>query len=168
MSNQRTIYIVLSDTGTWFTRMIRWYTKAPLNHASIAFDPQLTEVYSFGRKDPRNPFIGGFVKEDMQGKLFQNATIAVYRCIVSESQFKKIRSIVGQFEVESHLYTYNLLGLLGVMLNIPIKRKKAYFCSQFVASVFEGANVRLVSKCAALTTPADLVQSDLIELMTGS
>ncbi|RED29249.1 hypothetical protein DES34_10633 [Brevibacillus brevis] len=46
----------------------------------------------------------------------------VNRCIVSESQFKKIRSIVGQFEVESHLYTYNLLGLLGVKLNIPIKR----------------------------------------------
>lgn len=64
-------------------------------------------------------------QNDWLGKLFQNASIAVYRCIVSESQFKKIRSIVGQFEVESHLYTYILLGLLGVMLNIPIRRKKA-------------------------------------------
>ena len=61
----------------------------------------------------------------MQRKWFQNASNAVYRCIVSESQFKKIRSIVGQFEVESHLDTCILLGLLSVMLNIPTKRKKA-------------------------------------------
>lgn len=148
--------------------MIRWYTKAPLNHASIAFDPQLKEVYSFGRKNPQNPFIGGFVKEDMQGPLFKNATIVVYQCTVSQIQFKKIRSIVGQFEVESHLYTYNLFGLLGVMLNIPIKRRNAYFCSQFVASVFEAANVQLVEKRAELTTPADLVRSGSLELMTGT
>lgn len=45
-------------------------------------------------------------------KLFQNARIVVYRCIVSESQFKKIRSIVGQFEVESHLDTNNLPGTI--------------------------------------------------------
>lgn len=63
------------------------------------------------------------ISPDASLVLFQNASIAVYRYIVSESQSKKIRSIVGQFEVESHLYTYNLLGLLGVMLSIPIKRK---------------------------------------------
>lgn len=39
--------------------------QEPLNHVSIALDRELTEVYSFGRKQPDNPFIGGFVKEDI-------------------------------------------------------------------------------------------------------
>ncbi|WP_236707992.1 hypothetical protein [Brevibacillus choshinensis] len=159
------IYIVLSDTGTWFTKIIQLYTKAPLNHASIAFDPELNEVYSFGRKNPMNPFVGGFVKEDMRGGLFKDATFAVYRCSMSESQFLTIRNIVQHIERESHLYKYNLPGLLGVMMNIPVAPERAYFCSQFVASVFEQAGARLVPKCAALTTPSDLERSGALELM---
>ncbi|USK36883.1 hypothetical protein LIS77_13090 [Cytobacillus firmus] len=62
MSNQK-IYILLTDTGTLFTRLIKLYTKKPYNHASISIDPELKEVYSFGRKTAKNPFIGGFVKE---------------------------------------------------------------------------------------------------------
>lgn len=165
LAKEKHLYIVLSDTGTLFTRMIRWYTRAPFNHASIAFDPQLREVYSFGRKDPRNPFVGGFVKENVRAGVFKDATLAVYRCSVSACQYEKIRSIVSQFEGESHLYKYNLPGLLGVMLNIPVKREYAFFCSQFVASLFEQAGARLVQKCSALTTPADLEQSSELELM---
>lgn len=30
--------------------MIGWYTKAPFNHVSIAFDEHLNKMYSFGRK----------------------------------------------------------------------------------------------------------------------
>lgn len=35
MSNQK-IYILLTDTGTLFTRLIKLYTKKPYNHASIS------------------------------------------------------------------------------------------------------------------------------------
>ena len=46
----KTIYIVLTDTGTLLSKTIGMYTRKDLNHASIAFDEQLTEMYSFGRK----------------------------------------------------------------------------------------------------------------------
>lgn len=52
MYTEQDIWIVLTGTGTWFSRMIQYFTKAPLNHASIAFDSELCEVYSFGRKKP--------------------------------------------------------------------------------------------------------------------
>ncbi|GED67846.1 hypothetical protein BRE01_15480 [Brevibacillus reuszeri] len=165
LKNKKHVYIVLSDTGTIFTRLIRFYTKAPRNHASIAFDLELKEVYSFGRKNPRNPFSGGFVKENLHDALSKDATLVVYRCSVSECQYKKIRTIIARFEEEAHLYKYNLPGVLGIVLNIPVKRRYAFFCSQFVASVFEQAGARLVHKCAALTTPADLEQSGELELM---
>lgn len=50
MTVNRDIYIVLTGTGTAFSGIIKWFTKAELNHASIAFDSELREVYSFGRK----------------------------------------------------------------------------------------------------------------------
>lgn len=50
MTANRDIYIVLTGTGTAFSGIIKWFTKAELNHASIAFDSELREVYSFGRK----------------------------------------------------------------------------------------------------------------------
>lgn len=53
---EKKIYLLLTDTGTLFSKLIKCYTKKPYNHASIAFDGELSTVYSFGRKKPKNPF----------------------------------------------------------------------------------------------------------------
>lgn len=159
------VYIILSDTGTWFTRLVRLYTKAPYNHASIAFDEDLKEVYSFGRKRSENPLVGGFIKEDLQGSLFHSATCAVYRCSISERQYNELKSIIHWFSRNSHLYKFNIIGLFGVMLNTHINRKRAFFCSQFVAWLFEQIGFKLVAKNSALTTPADLGEAEPLELM---
>mgnify|MGYP001375887384 FL=1 len=156
---------IVADTGTWFTRMIRMYTKAPLNHASIAFDAELFEVYSFGRKTPGNPFVGGFVKEDFRGKLFRDATCAIYKCVIDVQHYNCIRSSIRRFEREAHLYKYNLLGLFAVMFNVKVHRNHAFFCSQFVAFLFDQAGIRLVQKCPSLTTPSDIGNSDNLELL---
>ena len=57
------IYIMLTFTGTTLSRVIKIYTRNDYSHASIALDPELSECIVFGRKKPRNPFIGGFIKE---------------------------------------------------------------------------------------------------------
>ena len=62
MQNKK-IYIVLSQTGTWFSRAIKFFTKDPYNHASISLDKELNHMYSFGRKKVNNPLRGGFVRE---------------------------------------------------------------------------------------------------------
>ena len=80
----KTIYIVLTDTGTLLSKAIGMYTRTDLNHASIAFDEQLTEMYSFGRKQRHNPFIGGFVKENAADGIFRDATCAVFSYVVSD------------------------------------------------------------------------------------
>lgn len=54
MSSNKDIFIVLTGTGTAFSGFIKWFTKADLNHASIAFDCELREVYSFGRKNAQS------------------------------------------------------------------------------------------------------------------
>lgn len=159
------VYVVLTDTGTLFTKTIKYFTKDPLNHASIAFDEQLNEVYSFGRKNPSNPFIGGFVKEDMRGQLFRSATCAVYRCKVTQVEYTQMKMLVQHMEMNQSLYRYNLLGVLAVLFNIQMKREYAYFCSQFVASVFERSGVYLTNKSSFLVRPGDFPNTPMLELV---
>ena len=42
MMKEKKIYILLTDTGTLFTRLIKIFTKKPYNHASISFDAELS------------------------------------------------------------------------------------------------------------------------------
>lgn len=155
MRNEK-LYLLLTDTGTLLNKIIKAYTKKPYNHASIAFDSELKEVYSFGRKTARNPFIGGFVREDMNSVLFKHANCAIYSLTVSGGQLRKIKHFIQEIEKHKEYYHYNFLGLFGVMLNKPIKRKHAYFCSQFVASVLKEGMVIDDMNEPSLIKPADL------------
>jgi hypothetical protein len=165
MNRDVEIYVLLTNTGTLFSKTIRWYTKNMLNHASIAFDSDLNDVYSFGRKNPNNPFFAGFVKEDVRGEFFEHSTCALYRCTISHCAYINIRNQIHYMEKNRDQYKYNLLGMFGIMLNIEMKREYAYFCSQFVASVFEESGVNLVNKPSLFVTPADLENTALLELV---
>jgi hypothetical protein len=166
MTSELEVYVVLTDTGTLFTRTIKWFTKDALNHASIAFDSGLNEVYSFGRKNPQNPFFAGFVRENMRGELFEQATCALYRCRIQPAAYAKMRSVIADMDRNSDQYRYNLIGVIGVMFNIQlIKRDYAYFCSEFVASVFEKSGVDLVNKSSFLVRPGDLENTPKLELI---
>ncbi|WP_019639725.1 hypothetical protein [Paenibacillus fonticola] len=77
MNKDIQIYILLSSRRTIVTKMIGLYTRAPYNHASIAFDSELREVYSFGRKHPLIPVFGGIVKENIHSVVFEKATCAM-------------------------------------------------------------------------------------------
>ena len=150
------VYILLTDTGTVFTRLIKLYTKKPYNHASISFDTELTEVYSFGRKTARNPFIGGFVKEDVKRGLFKRADCAIYSIKVTEIDLQKMQSYLTEIEAQKKYYRYNFLGLFGVLFNKPLRRKKAFFCSQFVASILNECSSVDFEKPLSLIAPNDL------------
>ncbi|MGM0876620.1 MAG: hypothetical protein ACQEWV_18130 [Bacillota bacterium] len=163
MKNKK-VYILLTDTGTVFTRMIKLYTKSSLNHASIAFDEELEELYSFGRKSQTNPFIGGFVKENIQTELFKGAKCAVYSCSVTEFEFYQLKRKIKSIEQRKEDYKYNLIGLFGVVLNIEIERENAFFCSQFVATLLNESGVSIVDKPLSLVTPQDLIEAKQLNL----
>ncbi|MDM5327145.1 hypothetical protein [Neobacillus sp. CF12] len=153
---EKQVYILLTNTGSLLTKLIKLYTKKPYNHSSIAFDQHLSEVYSFGRKTARNPFIGGFVKEDVRMGLFKHADCAIYSITVSESQLQNLRHYLQEIEAQQKQYRYNFLGLFGVMFNRPLKRKNAFFCSQFVAYILNKSTIMKFEKPLGLIAPYDL------------
>jgi hypothetical protein len=160
---ERKVYLVLTDTGTIFTRLIRLYTKQTYNHSSLSLDLQLENLYSFGRKQPWNPFIGGFVKEQIGEGLFKKATCEIYCLNITEEQFQHIQQQIQQFEDKQHEYKYNLLGLFALMFRKPLDRENAFFCSEFVSTLLTRSRAVAFNKPTCFVTPSDLGQLEDVE-----
>jgi len=71
-------------------------------------------------------------------------------------QFERMQRYIKNIEAQEYQYRYNFLGLFGFIINKPIKRKKAFFCSQFVATVLKQGNLVEFEKPLALISPNDL------------
>ncbi|WP_199621410.1 C40 family peptidase [Paenibacillus alkalitolerans] len=169
MTEGKDIYIVLTSTGTWFSKLIRIFTNAPYNHASIAFDSELREVYTFGRKRLNNPFEAGLIKENFEDSFYDGMELAVYRCRVSRLEYNMIYDRLTWMMDHSYRYKFNFLGMIGVLLNKKINRKNAFFCSQFVAFLFQQAGIPLINKPPELVTPWDFSASPFLqEVYTGT
>ncbi|MGN7402939.1 hypothetical protein ACTHO0_24085 [Cytobacillus praedii] len=161
---EKKIYIIFTDTGTLFTKLIKLYTKKPLNHVSISFDKQLTNIFSFGRKKPYNPFVGGFVRERIAEGLFKKARCEVYSYSLSGAEYEQMQKKVRQIEAKKELYKYNFLGLIAIMLKYNLKRKNAFFCSQFVATILNEKR-GMLEKSPSQCTPQDLLAMNELELI---
>ncbi|MEK3718256.1 MULTISPECIES: hypothetical protein [unclassified Paenibacillus] len=168
MSADPSVYIMLTNTGTLFTKLIQGYTKAPYNHASISFNRELSELYSFGRKHPANPLNGGFVKEDIRTGTYSKypeTTCVIYELQVTDREVEKMKRVLQVFIRSRQKYLYNILGVIGIALKEPVEFSNSYFCSQFVAEILERSGIKLWNKLPALVTPDDFRQSDRLHLV---
>lgn len=157
--NELEVYIVLTQTRTYFARLIKLYTREPYAHASIAFDADLDEMYSFGRKKVNNPFITGFIKEEIDSGVFGKyvgTACSVYSLKVTREQYERLKEEVEIFKANKEKYSYNFLGILGVMVNIPVNMENRYFCSQFIAYILERSGINLFNKSYGLVRPFDI------------
>ncbi|QAA30724.1 hypothetical protein [Clostridium manihotivorum] len=153
------IYLVFSKTGTWLSRIIYLITKNKYAHSSLSMDPSLTKMYSFGRTNPKNPFSGGFVEENIyEGvyKIFRNSECIIYKVKISEEQYKLVKAEVDKFIIRKYELRYNFMGLFGVLFNKPVKRKNHYFCTQFVSHILVNGNIYDFKKEAELMKVDDL------------
>nr|WP_321292118.1 hypothetical protein [uncultured Trichococcus sp.] len=158
MSDQK-IYLLLTDTGSMLTRTIKLFTRKKYNHVSLAFDAALADTFSFGRKKANNPFIGGFIHEDVTSDFYSPAKCAVYALTVSEEQAAVMRDYVSSFEKDKEKYHYNLLGLLPALFNKEWDRENYYFCSHFVSTVLVEGGVLQSNKPVTLMRPADILEA---------
>ena len=150
------IYILLTNTGSLFSTAIGFYTKQRFNHVSICLNDDFKAIYSFGRKHPKNPIVGGFVNE-IETQIYDHfvgTSCIVLKKEVSLEKYARVHESIKRFETDKLIYGYNLIGFAGFIVNIPIKRQKAFFCSQFVGEVLKQGGVDFTSK------PSDFLGHD--------
>ena len=140
----KNIYIVVSQTGSIVSRIIRKVTGDKYTHAAISFDDKLNEMYSFGRIHPNNPVIGGFVKESPSYgtmKKFCMADIVVIKISVLEEKYKEINEYINSMYAERKKYHYNYIGLFLARRGLHYKRDNYFYCSEFVKDLLERFNL---------------------------
>lgn len=138
------IYIVLTNTGTLLSKIIKIYTGKEFTHVSISLDKKLKKMYSFGRLNPYNPFIGGFVHESINHgtfKRFKNTTTCIYSINIEEEQYEKIRRVIKEFKRQRRKYKFNIIGLFAVAIHLKIKRRNSFYCAEFVKEILQIADI---------------------------
>ena len=153
------IYIILTYTGTILSKIIKCYTKDEFSHVSIALDPQLKQMYSFGRLNPYNPFWGGFVHEGINigtFKRFSRTKAKIYSLEINDEQYEKLKYAIFYIKKLRRYYKFNTLGLFAVGIKMKIKNEKSFYCAEFVKHVLDKAKIK--TELPDLVKPEDFKQ----------
>lgn len=160
------IYFLLSHTGTVLSNIIRFYTKNEYTHVSISLDENLDMLYSFGRLNPYNPVIGGFVHERINGgtyKRFKKTKSSLYSVEIEDEAYKKIKCKIETFERNKDLYGFNILGLFCVALHKKFDTEKSFYCAEFVKYLLDYGETNI--KLPEIVKPEDFKKIENIELL---
>lgn len=165
---KKDVYIMITQTGTKFSRVLQLFTHASYNHASIALDENLESLYSFARQNLYIPILAGFVKEDINKgvyKLHNNTLCKIYHISISDEQYECLKELIEEFEKNVDNYGYNFVGLLTMLFNIPYHREHHYVCSQFVAYLLHDSNSVNFEKHYSLIRPQDFTSLSELDLI---
>ena len=141
------VYVILSFTGTILSRIVKVYTMKEYSHTSISLDEKLEKMYSFGRLNPYNPFWGGFVHEGINTgtfKRFKYTKAIIYSIVVTDKQYEKMEKEIKYIESKKNEFRFNFIGIMLVMINKRIHRKRAFYCAEFVKHILQKGDIRIV------------------------
>lgn len=146
-------------------------TGSRYSHASIAFNPELDPLYSFGPNDPLHKNKAGFIQTNPDSNLWVIGTkkhyeipYAVYVTFVTDDELARMKSRVEDFASKPALYKYNFEGLVRIYLGRPSKHAEKWFCSAFVAEILNSG--RKLSKDSTLFKPDELTDIKNVEYVT--
>lgn len=154
----KTIYILLTRSGTLLSHLVYHITGANYTHASIAFEEDLNCLYSSTRKNGYTMFPAGPSKEFLNRGVFKlrgNMPCALYSMEVSDEAYTRAKRRADHMMAHGELYRFNSLGLLLCAMHIRWKRRRHYFCSQFVSEVLEKSGAMELPKDSTLMHPND-------------
>lgn len=153
------LYLVLTRTGTKFSKLIGFVTGKQYTHVSIASDILLTDMYSFCRDKKEMPLPANFNREDINTEVFgacKTIPSEVYRIPVTDEQMKRYNDVIRHFIVNREVYTYNIGALLPMALHIPHDFRNKFVCSVWVGFVLGKSGVEHnIKKHPSLVEPED-------------
>ena len=157
----KTIYILLTRSGTLLSKLVYAVTGASYTHASMAFDAELSCLYSSTRKNGYTMFPAGPSKEYLNKGVFRlrdDAPCVLYALEVSDEAYVRALRRTEEFMRHSEEYSFNILGLILCALHIRWQRRRHYFCSQFVSEVLQKSGALDLPKPSTLMHPSDYAE----------
>ena len=136
------IYVVFLVTNTNIGKLIRLFTRNQYSHVTIAFDDDLSKMYSFARYHINSPISGGFVIEQPDRYLSEDNDVMVKICKipVGEEEYKRIRYQISYFDENKEEMIYNTLNALLSLWKKRLDMKNTYTCLEFVTYLLRYPN----------------------------
>lgn len=167
----KSIYILLTKSDTYISKIIKLATNDKYTHVSISFDECLQPLYSFSRFQINTPLPAGLRTEPFDSGYFHEypyLPCALYELKVEDDVYETAKAEVDGMMSIASLYRYNIMGLIFCKLNIPLNRKYHYFCSEFVSEILAKSNALILPKKPSLMRPGDYTKiSNLTCLYEG-
>lgn len=135
--SEKNIYLIISKTNTRFGRLIRKFGKIQYNHASIALDNELSEIYSFARQRHSLVLSGKLVRENISRFTLNIATtvdVTIFEVSVTEEQYAEVKKLIYDIYNDRE-YLYNLFSVLTYPLTKGLSVYKAFTCNEFAMYV---------------------------------
>lgn len=132
------VFILLTRGHSPLSKIITGATGDQFSHASIAFNPELDPLYSFGTKKINgNNRELGFIISSPHNKLWGTipCKYSVYVTFVNKENYEKMQSRLQYFIKNKDSLKYDFSGLVRIFFNIKSKNQTKYFCSRFVAEI---------------------------------
>lgn len=139
-TTMKTLYIFLTRSGTLLSNLVYSLTGAQYTHISLAFDEDLSTLYSSTRKNGYTMFPAGPSREYLNRGVFlmrENIPCALYALEVTDEAYTRAKRRTQHMMHHGELYRFNSLGLLLCWMHIRWQRRRHYFCSQFVSEVLQ-------------------------------
>lgn len=163
----KTIYIILSQSGTTFSKILKLFTKEKYNHSSICIDDNFNEFFSFGRKKVDFLLPGGFIKENafthVFGK-FKNIPCIILKKEITDEQYEKLEKKIKYFITNKNNFSYACLSLILANTSFSVTQPNKFFCSQFVATLLNNISVSTPKKPEHMH-PMDFVKINDVKIV---
>jgi hypothetical protein len=155
------VYFVFAEGKTRFiSDAIKKATKSPFSHISIAFDPSLNPMYSFGGKRTGGTYeskSGGVVREDIHDKYYNDIDVTVYGVYMPNDKVDEMKKICNDYVKNADKTTFDYGILLKKLIrkdgSLP-KNEYRQVCSTFINHLFKSVNVNVTDK--NIPSPAEL------------
>lgn len=167
-TDNKSLYIILTATGTVISRIIKVFTRAPFNHVSITDDDEIKYMFSFARQNAPHLLPSGFFRETVDSGIFgmcSSVPCQIYEISVTKEQHNKFCELMNTFSQSPETYQFNILGFATMIFNIPLRRKTKYMCSQFVAYTLHECGIINFNKDFSLVKPDDFRNLSKLKLI---
>ena len=157
-NDMKTIYILLTRSGTLLSNLVYFFTADSYTHASISFDHSLQPLYSSARKNGETLFPAGPCREYFHRgfyKKHRHIPCALYALEVPDAHYDQAKTEVAQIIDHESEYHFNIIGLVLCRMGIPFRRKRNFFCSQLVSEILLRSRALELPKVPSLMRPSD-------------
>lgn len=124
---------MISQTNTRFAGMVRRFGRTHYNHAAVALDAELDQLYAFARPKHKAVLLARLVKENVHrytlGKE-EGVNVVIFKIDVTRKQYHLVKKTIKRIYNDKE-YMYNLLSVLSYPISGGFSTYKAFSCIEF-------------------------------------